>query len=87
MLNTGMGSSESSIKLSTKLLLAHREFCQRTNKGKPGTTISRTQSAFQYVRDAFEYHHSWLETYIARKENAMNFVSLEQIETVSPGKN
>uniref|UniRef100_A0A0B7K255 Uncharacterized protein n=2 Tax=Bionectria ochroleuca TaxID=29856 RepID=A0A0B7K255_BIOOC len=74
MLNTGLASAQSSMRLSEKLLQAHTLFCQRTQQGSPGTSVSRTQSAFQYVKDAFEYHNNWLKSYKTRKETAMNFV-------------
>jgi hypothetical protein len=74
MLNTGLGSISSSEKLSKKLLDAHTVFCQRTGRGRPGTSVSRTQGAFQYVLDAFCYQASWLEQYKTRKETAMSFV-------------
>ncbi|VUC27343.1 unnamed protein product [Clonostachys rosea] len=74
MLNTGLASAQSSMRLSEKFVQAHALFCERTKQGSPGTSISRTQSAFQYVKDAFEYHNSWLKSYKTRKETAMNFV-------------
>lgn len=79
MLNTGLGSISSSEKLSRKLLDAHTVFCERTGKGQPGTAVSRTQGAFQYVLDAFCYQASWLEQYKTRKETAMAFVSPGQV--------
>lgn len=74
MLNTGLGSANSSIKLSGKLVNSHAAFCQRTGRGKPGTIVSRTQGAFQYVLDSFLYQNNWLEQYKTRKETAMGFV-------------
>ncbi|KAJ4245253.1 hypothetical protein NW762_014123 [Fusarium torreyae] len=74
MINTGLGSSSSAVKLSVKLLEAHKQFCQQTGKGTPGTAVSRTQTAIQYVHDAYLYQQSWLEQYKTRKETAMNLV-------------
>lgn len=74
MLNTGLGSANSSIKLSGKLANSHAAFCQRTSRGAPGTIVSRTQGAFQYVLDSFLYQNNWLEQYKTRKETAMGFV-------------
>lgn len=74
MINTGLGSSSSAVKLSVKLLQAHEEFCRRTGRGAPGTAVSRTHTAIQYVHDAYLYQQSWLEQYKTRKETAMNLV-------------
>ncbi|KAF4946259.1 hypothetical protein FSARC_14242 [Fusarium sarcochroum] len=74
MINTGLGSSSSAAKLSVKLLEAHKQFCQRTGLGAPGTAVSRTQTAIQYVHDVYLYQQSWLEQYKTRKETAMNLV-------------
>ncbi|KAL6412650.1 hypothetical protein AUP68_03855 [Ilyonectria robusta] len=76
MINTGLGSASSAVKLSVKLLEAHTQFCQRTGRGGPGTSVSRTHTALQYVHDAYLYQQSWLEQYKTRKETAMGFVSL-----------
>lgn len=76
MINTGLGSASSAVKLSVKLLEAHTQFCQRTGRGGPGTSVTRTHTALQYVHDAYLYQQSWLEQYKTRKETAMGFVSL-----------
>jgi hypothetical protein len=75
MINTGLGSVSSSVKLSNKLLSAHETFCKATGRGRPGSADQRTQAAFEYVADAFLYQASWLEQYKTRKETAMTFVS------------
>lgn len=75
MINTGLGSISSSVKLSEKLVAAHAAFRARTGRGKPGSAEQRTQTAFEYVLDAFKYQASWLEQYKTRKETAMSFVS------------
>ncbi|RBR05719.1 uncharacterized protein FIESC28_11308 [Fusarium coffeatum] len=74
MIDTALGSSSAAVKLSTKLLQAHEEFCRRTGRGATGTAVSRTQTAIQYVHDAYLCQQSWLEQYKARKETAMNLV-------------
>ncbi|KAF4995291.1 hypothetical protein FGRMN_5256 [Fusarium graminum] len=74
MINTGLGSSSSAVKLSAKLLQVHEEFCRRTGRGSPGIAVSRTHTAIQYVHDAYLYQQSWLEQYKTRKETAMNLV-------------
>ncbi|KAF4442823.1 hypothetical protein F53441_11651 [Fusarium austroafricanum] len=74
MINTGLGSSSSAVKLSAKLLEAHQRFCEQTGRGAPGTAVSRTNTAIQYVHDAYLYQQHWLEQYKTRKETAMSFV-------------
>lgn len=76
MINTGLGSVSSSVKLNDKILSAHTSFCMHTERGKPGTADQRTHTALEYVADAFRYQASWLEQYKTRKETAMSFVSL-----------
>jgi hypothetical protein len=63
------------VKLSSKLLEAHRQFCHQTGPGLPDTAASQTAAAIQYIHDAYVYQDNWLEQFKARKETAMNFVS------------
>ncbi|SCO88965.1 uncharacterized protein FRV6_13093 [Fusarium oxysporum] len=73
-INTGLARSSAAVKVSTKLLKAHKQFCHHTARGLPGTAVSQTQAAIQYVYDSYIHQHSWLEQSKARKETAMNFV-------------
>ncbi|KAH7151648.1 hypothetical protein DER46DRAFT_614981 [Fusarium sp. MPI-SDFR-AT-0072] len=73
-IDTGLARSSAAVKVSTKLLEAHKQFCHHTGRGLPGTAVSQTQAAIQYVYDSYIHQHSWLEQSKARKETAMNFV-------------
>ncbi|KAI3571574.1 hypothetical protein IWW34DRAFT_838586 [Fusarium oxysporum f. sp. albedinis] len=74
LLDTGVGRTRSAVKLSSKLLEAHKQFCHQTGRGLPDTAASQTEAAIQYLHDAYVYQESWLEQFKARKETAMNFV-------------
>jgi hypothetical protein len=75
LLDTGVGRTMSAVKLSSKLLEAHKQFCHQTGRGLPDTAASQTEAAIQYTHDAYVYQESWLQQFKARKETAMNFVS------------
>ncbi|VTT78032.1 unnamed protein product, partial [Fusarium fujikuroi] len=74
LLDTGVGRTRSAIKLSSKLLEAHKQFCHQTGRGLLDTSVSQTEAAIRYIHDAYVYQESWLEQFKARKETAMNFV-------------
>lgn len=74
MLNSGLGSIASSIKLGEKLLTAHSVFCKRTGRDVPRPAEQRTEAALEYIRDSVYYQASWLEQYKARKDTAMSLV-------------
>jgi hypothetical protein len=76
LLDTGLARSRSAVKLSAKLLQAHEQFCHPTGRGLPGTAASQTQAAIQYIHDSYVCQNSWLEQFKARKETAMQLVSL-----------
>lgn len=74
MLNSGLGSIASSIKLGEKLLGAHLMFCKRTGREVTTSAEQRTEAALEYIRDSVYYQASWLEQYKARKDTAINLV-------------
>jgi hypothetical protein len=63
------------VKLSSKLLEAHKRFCHQAGQGLPDTAASQTKAVIQYIHDSYVHQGSWLEQFKARKETAMNFVS------------
>ncbi|PCD29533.1 hypothetical protein AU210_012069 [Fusarium oxysporum f. sp. radicis-cucumerinum] len=74
LLDTGVGRTRSAVKLSSKLLEAHKRFCHQAGQGLPDTAASQTKAVIQYIHDSYVHQGSWLEQFKARKETAMNFV-------------
>jgi hypothetical protein len=74
MLNSGIGSIASSIKLSEKLLASHNILNEHNRSHVSGSAEQRTEAALQYILDSVHYQASWLEQYKARKDTAMSLV-------------
>jgi hypothetical protein len=75
--DTGIASAHMSIKLAEKMLDTHSKLVMASEEhvGPAGVFIRDTDTALKYVRDSFYCQKDWLNTYKARKDTAMNFVS------------
>jgi len=75
--DTGIASAQMSMKAAEKMLDAHSKLVMASEEqaGPAGVFIRDTGTALKYIRDSFYCQKNWLNTYKARKDTAMNFVS------------
>lgn len=72
--DSGIANANMSIRLCNQLLAAFRKYMPESRD--QCEAVRETGDSLQYVSDSFECQLSWLNTYKARKDTAMGFVSI-----------
>lgn len=79
--DSGIASAHMSIKIAEQMLESHSMFImagerEKISPGPAASFVRDTHGTLEYIRNSFYCQRDWLTTYKARKDTAMNFVSI-----------
>lgn len=74
--DTGIANADMSLKLCQKMLNAYMRLSDIQGKASKTHAFRSTEDALRYTLESMKCQKDWLISYKARKDTAMNFVSL-----------
>jgi hypothetical protein len=74
--DTGIANADMAIKIHEEMLDAFKQLQAHVNLQSHRNTVNSTEDALRYTLKSMQCQRNWLVSYKARKDTAMNFVSI-----------
>ena len=79
--DTGIANADMAIKIYEEMLDAFTQFQAQENLESHTSAVHSTEDALRYTLKSMQCQRNWLVSYKARKDTAMNFVSIQGLKT------